>query len=143
MSSMHSTGRGAPAKAFAEARDGPQILDRIPADEDARRESLQSIGEPVRQAGKLAVLFEGRVDQHHAAPLLGRQQRFECDPAVEPDHFCATIAAERGLQLATFLGMQLVGDQHVLGAYQPLRDQRAAGIDGKRSGAILAATAFR
>src|SRR5262245_23674328 len=118
---------------------GLGVLDRVPSDVYACSEAAQRLGQAVDHALKLAVLLKRWIDEDEPAPLLGRQLRLERQPAVKRQDLDPAVAADGGLQPCMLLGVQLVGDQHVVGAHQAAGDQRAAGVNAKIQTAVLAA----
>jgi len=119
--------------------------------EAARR--LQEAGYPVRYKFKpiipvvgwreelaetieLALLLEGRVDEHHPAALLRRQQRLERGPAVERQHLRLVAVRKELRQRRVIIGVELVDHEAIACAHQAPRDERAAGIARERPCAV-------
>ena len=110
---------------LAELRDRGAVLDRIPERIDAARPAPVRAHEPVDEAVELALLLEGRIDQHQPALFLRRQMRAERQPAVELDGPDLEIAGEQRLQPLEVLA----------GAVRSPTAGPAAAGDGARSAA--------
>ena len=57
-----------------------------------------------RELAEFALLLEGRIDQHQAAPLLRRHIGGERGPAVDPQRLDARIAAQIARKRAAACG---------------------------------------
>ena len=85
----------------------------------------------IHQTSELARLLEGRIDQHQTAPLLGRQERAECQPPIQSGDACLDVAGELGRQGFGVVGMELQRAEPVLRAEQCPRHEWRAGIRGE------------
>src|ERR1035437_4237313 len=105
-----------PAQALGERVRFAAPLDRVPERINAGGPFAVRGGEPTRQAEKIAVLLERRIDQHPAAALLRRHLGAERGPAVDFQRFDADIPAQILPERGGRLRLDLAGDQAVLRA---------------------------
>ena len=90
---------------------------------------------PCGQPLELALLLEGRVDQHQAALLREGGQRLQRLPAVAVVDRNLRVAAEGGRAAsACVIGVQLAGQQVVLRPQQAGDQGRGAGVARRRPG---------
>lgn len=82
---------------------------------------------------EFARLLEWGIDKNEPAPLFGRQQRLERDPAVERKHFGSRIAGEMSSQGGGVAGVQFIGDELIAAAKQAARDGGAPRISNERA----------
>ena len=84
---------------------GAAAFDWVPDQIGAGRPFGVGLGERVRQRLEFVLLLEGGIDQHQAAPLVGRHEGRQRRPAVEIDHPRLAIAAQRVDQLLAGAGL--------------------------------------
>ena len=105
------------------------VLDRIPKHVDAGRPFAVRRREPVGKPVEFARLLERRIDEHQAAPFLGRNVGSERRPAVDRNGLGLAVAAEMRRKRTRSDGLEFAGEQTVLRPQQRARERRRAGIE--------------
>ena len=126
-----------------EAIGGVFVLERVPDEKDAGRETRGGLADGGGKVCELGTILKWRIDQHDAAALLRRQQRFDGVPSVEIEHGRRLGAAKFAFQALEIFGVEFVGNQNIVGAHQLARDQGAARIISEFAGLFTARTASR
>ena len=115
---------------------GPGIADRPPRDIGSARPFAERAHERLLDALRFTRLFERRVDQNDAPPLLWRNIGVERNEAVRADDAEARVAAERRHQLLALFRVSLAKRDAVLRPEERLRDRRRSRVGERRAARV-------